>query len=244
MNLEKLSNLHDRIEKKGWCKNCELISDVPLLFLPNRPVKIMVVTQGPEVNKRGREADVRRHVLSPANIFMYPFLYTLFNGKFRPDGELETEPSTAYWTHMRKCPIKGRKRRERQILNRCSGEYLWKEIEIINPMLIMAIGRSAIDFLAKGDDRLKKDLKSAGFKQAFWHQKTRFYKFKGSSLFDSHAEDSELDELRRVEADLAIIPYPSGRNARLWNELSDDYISTRCILDKLREAIATMIGEK
>jgi uracil-DNA glycosylase len=145
---------------------------------------------------------------------------------------------------MRKCPIKGRKRSERQILNLCSGKYLRKEIEIINPMLIMAIGRKAIDFLAKGDDRLKKDLKSAGFKEAFWHQKTHFYKFKGSSMLDSHAEDSELDELRRVEADLAIIPHPSGLNAKLWSQMSEDYVSTRCILNKLREAIATMISEK
>jgi hypothetical protein len=114
---------------------------LPLLFMPNRQVKIVLVTEGAWGEVSRAEIDqVKRHVLSPGNIFMYRFLYTIFNGKFRPDGDIEREPSTAYWTHMRKCFMKGEKS---QILTACSEAYLRDEIRLVKPSLIIAIGGCA-----------------------------------------------------------------------------------------------------
>jgi hypothetical protein len=108
--------------------------------MPNRQVKVMVVTEGPKAEKVSKDGirEIKRHILSPANIFMYPFLYAILNGKFRPDGQADKEPSTAYWTHVRKCFMQGE---NREVLNRCSRHYLEDEMKFVRPSLIITLER-------------------------------------------------------------------------------------------------------
>lgn len=222
VNLE-LKSLHDRISK---CQRCpELENKVPLLFMPNTHVKIMVVTQGPKGERVSRDKmrEVKRDVLSPANIFMYPFLYTIFNGRFRPDGEIEKESSTAYWTHVRKCFMEGEKRR---ILKRCSEEYLEEEIRIISPKLTIAVGDRAANFFSRFDDDLEKVLRT-GLEIAFLQQENQFYSLKAPEL--------------GVHASLTVLPHPSGQNARFWKKLGKDQ-RTVAILEKLRRTVDATIS--
>jgi uracil-DNA glycosylase len=223
----ELKDLHNRI----WgCQQCTGV-EAPLLFIPNKQVKVMVVTEGPLGEFSRADIDqvdqVKRHVLSPGNIFMYPFLYTIFNGKFRPDGDIEREPSTAYWTHMRKCFIKGKKPK---ILTRCSERYLRREICLVKPSLIIAIGSHAAKWFKRYDQTLESQLKIS-LEKAFLEQKDRFYSF----------DDSELG----VHADLIILPHPSGQNAPLWRRLEQDSrTATGNILKKLRNTVAKTLADQ
>jgi len=224
MSLE-LQGFHNQINQ---CQRCsELKIKVPLLFMPNTDAKIMVVTQGPKGERVSKDeiCELKRGILSPANIFMYPFLYTVFNGKFRPDGEIDKEPSTAYWTHIRKCFMEGEKRK---ILNRCSGAYLREEIRIVNPKLIIAIGGWAARFFAEYNESLREALK-IGLENAFWQQEDVFYRFKNSEL--------------SVGADLVILPHPSGQNARLWKGLGRNR-RTVTILENLRKTVAATLQQQ
>ena len=223
----ELKLLHDRIWSE--CQKCrDMKTKLPLLFMPNRQVKIVLVTEGPWGEVSRAEIDqVKRHVLSPGNIFMYPFLYTIFNGKFRPDGDIEREPSTAYWTHMRKCFMKGEKS---QMLTACSEAYLRDEIRLVKPSLIIAIGGCAAKWFARYDQTLRSQLKIS-LEKAFLEQKDRFYSF----------DDSELS----VDADLVVLPHPSGQNAKLWKRLGDKHRPvTMTILETLRKAVATTLGDE
>lgn len=137
--------------KKGKCEQCCLKSRLPLLFCPNRSVEVMVVTQGPNgpYTMEASEfevAQIKKVTLFLMNRSMYPFLYTLFSGQFRPDGDVEGEASTAYWTHMRKCFVEGEKL---SALNLCSKSYLETEIRAIRPQLILSIGGRATNFFAR-----------------------------------------------------------------------------------------------
>lgn len=225
----ELGKLHEAI---SHCERCsQLTTKVPLLFMPNTEVKIMVVTQGPKGKvSRSDFDDVKKRILSPANFFMYPFLYTMFNGRFRPDGAIDKEPSTVYWTHMRKCFMEGK---EGNMPDTCSGRedsYLRKEMRIVNPKLTIAVGKWAAGFFAEYDDRLKTELEK-GLCEAFLQQKERFYRM----------NDSELG----VDAEIAILPHPSGINASLWKELGENRhaCTTVAILDDLRRKIADILGD-
>jgi len=221
MSLE-LKSLHQKIH---GCQLCaELKTRVPLLFVPNANVKTIVVTQGPkgEVVDKERMHEVKKGVLSPANIYMYPFLYTIFSGRFRPDGDVDKEPSTAYWTHVRKCFMEGE---SHKILHRCSEAYLTKEIGLVKPKLIIAVGGHAAKFFAGYNDDLRRTLES-GLEKAFSQQEGRFYGFRNTEL--------------GVDADVAVVPHPSGQNARLWRELGKDQktaAKTAAVLESLRKKV-------
>lgn len=220
MNVEYIV---ERIRNWCDCDNCPLKKrNIPLVFIPQRRVETMVITEGPN------RVEEPNFITSLANHPTYTFLYTLFSGNFVPDGE----KATAYWTHVRKCFIKSRKGEpvvkgenlknvEKKALNICSKAYLKSEIECINPKLILAVGEQAKDFFVKnGDDRLRGRLEAVFEKQ-----------IRNKSIF------RDLRISKEVTVELAVVPHPSGLN-RFWNKPIG---GTQNILEMIRKEITRTV---
>ena len=92
MGLRELERVIERIENRNSCGHCPLRVSKPLVFVPDRDVRIAVVTEGPN---REEEPEL---IASLVDHPMYTFLSALFGCKFRP-----IENATSYWTHLRKC---------------------------------------------------------------------------------------------------------------------------------------------
>ena len=90
-----LNRILEEIKKKKKCGSCPLKDrSQPLIFEPDREVRIMVISYGPN---RTKKPDV---IASLVNHPTFTYLSALFGGNFRPK-----ENATAYWTHLRKCFI-------------------------------------------------------------------------------------------------------------------------------------------
>jgi len=188
----------------------------------------MVVTEGPN------RYEPIKFLASCANLPTYPYLYTLFRGKFRPVGS----DANVYWTHVRKCFLDGlqsvarkelrkgtkedveKARREmaRKALRKCKG-YLEYEVKAVRPKLILAVGREAWKALRRGskDQRLRRRLEEVFEVQLKGP-------LRGVDVFG-------------VTVDLAVVPHPSGRN-RFWNNPPSN---TPEILNSISEAIIKTI---
>ena len=164
----------------------------------------MVITEGPN------RYEPIKFLASCANLPTYPYLYTLFRGKFRPVGS----DANVYWTHVRKCFLDGKQSMVRKASRKCR-QYLEYEVKALEPRLILAVGKSAFKALRAGsrDKRLKRQLKDAFKKQLRGP-------FKDVNIFG-------------VKVDLAVLPHPSGRN-RFWNKPPKE---TPEILNTISEAI-------
>jgi hypothetical protein len=91
----------------------------------------------------------------------------------------------------------------------------------------LGIGGCAAEWFARYDLTLKSQLKIS-LENAFLEQRDRFYSF----------NDSELG----VDADLAILPHPSGQNAKLWRRLGYEHRrETIAIFESLRKAVAGIL---
>lgn len=180
----------EKIRAKSKCQGCPLEKEgEPLIIEPEELNKmhIMVITEGPN-----RRTD-REFLTSIANHPTFTSLFSLFGGSFKP----EKDSADVYWTHIRKCFINGNAKSGRRALKPCSNAYLEDEIEALEPKLIVAVGKSSLDFLSKYDSRLKGKL---------------------NEVFKQQTEDIFNGvKIGSVSLDIAIVPHPSGLN-RFWNK--------------------------
>jgi len=169
----------------------------------------MTITQGPN------RFECEDFITSPANHPTYNYFNSLFGGKFSPRKE-----STAYWTHLRKCFLRGRggnsltRGREGKILKICSS-YLEDEIKAVQPEFILATGKEVTEFLGafSNDGRLR-----GSFEEVFKRQR--------EGLFGNV-------KIGSVRSTVAVVPHPSGRS-RFWIEPPRE---TKEILLKIQKAI-------
>jgi len=98
MDMDLFNKILNEIKNRERCGSCPLKNYEndysPLVFEPDREVKVMVITYGPN---RTENPEV---IASLANHPTFTYLSALFGGNFRPK-----ENATAYWTHLRKCFI-------------------------------------------------------------------------------------------------------------------------------------------
>ena len=88
----------NKVNKKGTCQGCPLINSLwmmkkePLLLKPDDPAstRVMVITEGPN---KSEPLDILTTV---TNHPTYTFLFTLFEGRFKPLGS----NANVYWTHV------------------------------------------------------------------------------------------------------------------------------------------------
>ena len=100
------------------CRGCPLCDSPLLLLKPGRPesVRVMVVTEGPN------RYEPIKFLASCANLPTYPYLYTLFRGRFRPVGP----DANLYWTHVYKCFLDSKQRAVREASRRCIFAFSWR----------------------------------------------------------------------------------------------------------------------
>lgn len=137
--------------------------------------------------------DPSNFVTLDRNLLKITFLFSLFGGSFKP----EKDSANVYWTHVRKCFINGNVESGRRALKPCSNAYLEDEIEALKPKLIVAVGKSSLDFLSKYDSRLKGKLNEVFIQQT-------------EDIFNGV-------KIGSVSLDIALVPHPSGLN-RFWNK--------------------------
>ena len=162
MNISFLKEILKELENKVRCNSCPLKDkSEPLIFEPDRGVKIMVITYGPNRTEKPKV------IASLVNHPTYTYLSALFGGNFRPE-----ENATAYWTHLRKCFIDVVNENERGEIDmlatkRCRESYLIDEIKAVQPELILAVGDRVVKFLwdISEDERLEGNLKSVFMSQ-------------------------------------------------------------------------------
>jgi len=185
-----LQTVWEKIGSKAKCQGCPLKKEgEPLIIEPEglSKIHIMVITEGPN-----RRTD-REFLTSIANHPTFTFLFSLFGGNFKP----EKDSANTYWTHVRKCFINGNVESGRRALKPCSNSYLEDEIEALKPKLIVAVGKSSLDFLSKYDSRLEGKL---------------------NEIFKQQTEDIFNGvKIGSVNLDIAVVPHPSGLN-RFWNK--------------------------
>ena len=209
MSTKKLQTVWHSIENKKKCNDCLLINMDPLIMKINEPVKVMVITEGPN-----RQQQVK-NIASLGNHPTYTFLYTLFSGKAKFRGK---EPNV-YWTHVRKCFLGNKehtKNEEKKALRLCRKVYLEEEIEALKPTLIVAVGCEALKFFQQSDSRLEGRLTDIVFDRKGVFGKAGFN-----------------DPYFR----LVVVPHPSGRN-RAWVNLPDNaYDVLRKIQSTLKRSL-------
>lgn len=164
MDMKALKKVWAEVE--GWkrCGGCPLRKkSEPLLFKPQRPVNVMVITEGPN------RVEDRDFIASLANHPTYTYLTALSGGKFIPEGE----SANVYWTHVRKCFVKNENgeplseldKNGKIALAKCwKAGYLNDEIKA-GPELIVAVGKRAKRFLAELVSSFEGDLKDVFIKQ-------------------------------------------------------------------------------
>lgn len=146
--MKKLKEIWKEI-KKYDDPNCPLKTK-PLLFRIPKRANVMVITEGPNVEEKAE------NIASLANHPTFTFLQPMFKGKFRPLGR----GATAYWTHLRKCPLReapralGRttdedKRKGHKALRICAGKFLLQELKALKPKLVVAVGEEAKNFFQR-----------------------------------------------------------------------------------------------
>jgi hypothetical protein len=163
-----------------------------LIFPLDKEVNRMVITEGPGEKWEKQLPINKDHVVSLINKTLYPYLYTLFGGRFEPRGP----QANVYWTHARKCVPRGKGQEERKALRICRESYLGDEIRSVRPKVVVVVGKQAFEFFARRDDRLNG---------------------KYLDLFTKQADDRFTNvEICGVTFDLALVPHPSGLN-RFWN---------------------------
>jgi len=219
LNME-LYTIWERIKENkrkrlGPCSNCPLGAPgwvgsnwEPLLLEPEHPesIGVMVVTEGPN-----RKAD-KKHLISMANHPTFTFLYALFRGKFEPCGEF----ANAYWTHVRKCFVNGRKGDGFRAISRCK-PYLLEEIRALKPKLIVSVGGKALNtlFNRRGGVNLKKAFES-----------------QVGGVFDTLDIDG-------FSCEVSVVPHPSGLS-RFWNKPPQ---KTANILNNIMKKIEATLKE-
>lgn len=230
MNMKALRKVWGRIEdpKQNGCSGCPLRGkSKPLLFKPERPVNVMVITEGPN------RMEDKESIASLANHPTFTYLTALAGGKFVPEGE----DATAYWIHVRKCFIRDEngeplyeevkealtKHLDKKALEKltdsldklalmtCSkSRYLVDEIKAVKPKLIVAVGKGAKNFLAGFSQELQGKLKDVFVKQV-----------EGSF-------DVEIDG---TATKVLVVPHPSGRSL-FWTKLPP---KTKEVLEMVRK---------
>jgi len=191
----------------GACGRCPLLSCRLLLLKPKSldVVRAMVITEGPN---RPESIEV---LVSPLNHPTFTFLYTIFSGNFKPVGR----DANVYWTHVRKCFLNHKGLKEGREAIRLCQDYISSEILALKPKLIVTVGTSALRtvYRLSLDERLKDKLEST-----FLRQQDGIYRGV---------------KLENIEADVAVLPHPSGRNV-FWNDPPE---GSRISLRKVRESI-------
>jgi hypothetical protein len=183
---------HVESQYKERCSKCPLKEMDRLIFPLEKEVRKMLVTEGPG-EKRGKQLPINKdHVVSILNKTLYPYLYTLFGGRFEPRGP----QANVYWTHARKCVLNGKGREEKKALRICRESYLGAEIRSVRPQVVLAVGQEAFEFFAGHDNRLE-----GNYLDVFTRQTNDIFR------------NVKIDD---VAFDLALAPHPSGLN-RFWN---------------------------
>ncbi len=238
MNMDLLRKIWEDIRNRARCDSCPLKDEKiePLIFEPDREVKVMVITYGPNrIESKGVIASLANHPT-------YTYLSALFGGNFRPE-----ENATAYWTHLRKCFIKDEKgnllipnssgkplnkkeeiklegdidKKAREI---CTKVYLKEEIEAVQPELILAVGREAVNFLKSisEDDRLSKTDLSGIF-------------------LDQKGMLNNVKLNMGLTVNVAVVPHPSGKSRFFVNPSPEEKEKIAKILENIKENILKVI---
>jgi len=211
LNLE-LADIWQMIEEKQKCNGCRLRARKPLIFRLKSPIKVVVVTEGPN------RQESPEFVASIANHPTYTFLYTLFGGCFTPIDSTSCQ-ANVYWTHVRKCFLNGTGRKTiDRALKICSSAYLAAEIKAARPRLVVAVGRKVLGFFEEFDQRFAGGLREVVFKK------------QSGGVFTGVRLDDFI-------CDVSVVPHPSGRNVT-WSVPPDN---ARGQLEAVRQRIAHVI---
>lgn len=226
MDCGLLSTILEEVRSGKKCHSCLLKEKrQPLIFEPDREVRVMAITYGPN---RTEDPEI---IASLANHPTYTYLSALFGGNFRPEKD-----ATAYWTHLRKCFIKdengkllitnfSEKTLDRKAREVCSREYLTEEIKAVQPELILAVGEEVVNFLSSisEDDRLKDN-----FKDVFLRQY-------GKGMLDN------VKLKMGLTVNVAVVPHPSGRSRFFVNSSMEEKEKIAEILESIRKNILKAI---
>jgi len=145
-----LFDLLAEIEKCGF--DCDYRTRGPFIVRPDSEnVRIVVISESP--GEWRLPVDREGYVVPHGGFEIIRFIEGLFRGddvtRYFDPKESQFRPSwkaNAYWTHYQKCPID--KSKNQKITNSCE-RWLMREIEVIEPRLIVAVGNAAGDFLEK-----------------------------------------------------------------------------------------------
>ncbi|MBC7130918.1 hypothetical protein H5T51_06855 [Candidatus Bathyarchaeota archaeon] len=210
----KLIQVIEEIASQRKCTECPLKESRKPLVVKPRPIsaiKAVVVTESPWQYVE----DIER-LTSIANVYIFPYLYCLLSGNFRP-----RENANTYWTHTCKCYLKGTSPQQRKrAIEICSEAYLRSEIEAVQPKLVVAVGNSALKYFARQtrDNRLRGELTNVFLKQA-------------NGIFENV-------KLGSANFSLAVVPHPSGKN-RFWNKMPLGTVQTfKQIIKDIKEVIS------
>ncbi len=210
------------IRCKSSCDDCPLKElSFPLLFDGECVARasVMVVSEGPN------EVATREFIASIANHPTFTFLSVMFGCNFKPWGE----GANVYWTHVRKCFLRKTgefdfSKFKDDALEVCAykAKYLKKEIEAMRPRLILAVGRRAVEAIAKysGDDRLRGSLEDLVFKRGGVFEEVKV----GACGFT-----------------VAVVPHPSGLNT-VWAGLAVRYPEAHKVLKRIQSVIIEALG--
>ena len=100
---------------------------------------------------------------------------------------------------------------------RIKAEYLKREIETLNPKLIVAVGGKAVEALLKysKDERLYGRIEELVFKR--------------KGIFNDV-------KIGRVTTDIVVVPHPSGLNTT-WVRLAKNHLDAKDILEEISKKI-------
>jgi len=132
-----------------------------------------------------------------------PIINELFSGEFLRDFDTENKIfKRFYWTHFIKCPGNIRKRRfnlKGINYNICADTFLLKEIRVLQPKLIVCMGKLASEWI----------LNKVGYRKEWteliWEEIEKIVKN------DKEVEEREITECNH-KAKIIVLPHPSSIN--------------------------------
>jgi uracil-DNA glycosylase len=139
--MSRLEELRSLLKEARKCTKCEADSQFRWLFPPNELPRIMLISETPGPYEQSLPDRVRG-----SHWDFWGLAEELFRDKFRYLIETGT---TVYWTHYQKCSKKISPTKDGYLGVHCADTYLDREIQLVDPKLIIAFGMKAGEFLVQ-----------------------------------------------------------------------------------------------
>jgi len=204
----RLDDLHDKIQH---CYDCKIRFDISI----NKPMKMNRGTSAARIMAIGQapgQAALTRQQAFAGNSFTRLYSWFVEAGF---TGDTEYLRSKMYLTSLLKCAPEST---SRKTVQRCYGicrKFLWDQLELINPELVLLLGKDACEIIAP-------------FGEAFGETVGRV--FTSSEIFQQELFPPTLDPKSRW----IFLPHPSG----LSRTMNEPNVKTKVI-----EALRRELGQ-